>query len=63
MPIIKLDSETKQDLEALMLQEIKKEISDPKIFIQAIKTKYGYSYNDFIVKLIQFRKKHRREEF
>ena len=58
-----MNNETKKDLEDLMIQEIKKELDNPKALTEAIKNKYGYSYNDFINKLILFRKRNRKQNF
>lgn len=60
MPTIRLDTNIKKELEELMLQEINNNLKDPKIFIEAVRNKYGYTYNEFIKKLIIFYTKYRR---
>lgn len=60
-PTIRLDSSIKKELEELMLNELKENLNNPKILIEAIRNKYGYTYNEFIAKLIIFYNKHRRK--
>lgn len=57
MPTIYLEPEVKERLEKLMLKEIHRKLNNPKILIQAIKNKYGYTHSEFILKLIELQEK------
>lgn len=53
MPTIRLSNKVKEQLDNLMLKEIRKEAEgNPKILIQALKNRHGYTHSEFIRKLI-----------
>lgn len=57
MPTIYLKKEVKERLERLMLKKIHKKLNDPKVLVQAIKNKYGYTHSEFILNLIKMAEK------
>lgn len=57
MPTIHLKSEVKEKLEQLMMKELQKRINEPKILIQAVRNKYGYTHSEFILKLVKLGEK------
>ena len=61
MPTIHLEADVKKELDELMLQELNRNISNPKIFIKAIKNKYGYTHSEFIAKLLKAYRVRRKE--
>ena len=57
MSTIRIESEVKKELEELMFKELQKEINNPKNFIIALRSKYGYTHSEFIMLLMRSYKK------
>lgn len=58
MPTIKISTETKNKLEALMAQDLQNKISKakagdkPQIFMQIVQKKYGITFDQFLNQMI-----------
>lgn len=61
MPTICLESNVKKELEELMLAELHKSMENPKVIMQAIRNKYGYTHSEFVLKLVKHYKARRKQ--
>ncbi len=65
MPTIKVDEQTKDELNELMAEELEIRLKKSKgeetkgLYIELVKNKLGMTYDDFIKRLIIVYKKHR----